>query len=100
MFWKNKDKSEDPISVKYDNDYSSTNNKPIKILGHRKSDNATIEILLLPSKDGSTWQYVNVTKGYITPCKFNSKEDALADFIKYKDKYYKVEFIEIPTFED
>lgn len=42
----------------------------------------TVEVLILPNKDGSGFQYVNLTKGHICPCKFNSVDDALKDMDK------------------
>jgi len=41
--------------------------------------NDTVEVLLLPNKDGSGYQYINLTKGHICPCKFKSVSDALSD---------------------
>ena len=45
----------------------------------KNKDNTITEVLLLPHKDGSGYTYVNLTKGYICPCKFSSIEDALKD---------------------
>lgn len=70
-------------------------NKPIKITEYKKETGDIRKVLLLPSKDGKIWQYVNLTKGYICPCKFDSKEEALKDFIKYVDTFRKVEFEEL-----
>ena len=57
-------------------------------------------ILLIPTKDGTKWQYINLTKGYICPCQFYSREEALKDFVNYANKFFKVEFeemkIEVP----
>lgn len=30
-----------------------------------------------------TWSFVNLTKGHICPCKFNSIEEAILDLEKY-----------------
>jgi hypothetical protein len=49
----------------------------------------------MPTKDGTKWQYVNLTKGYICPCQFDTREEALVDFIKYSNKFCKVEFEEM-----
>lgn len=43
------------------------------------------EVLLLPFKGTNTYSYVNLTKGHICTCKFNSIEDALNDLTKYTD---------------
>jgi hypothetical protein len=41
-----------------------------------------------------------LTKGYICPCQFDSREEALKDFVQYANKFIKVEFeemkIEVP----
>ena len=54
----------------------------------------------MPTKDGTKWQYINLTKGYICPFQFDSREEALKDFVKYANKLSKVEFeamkIEVP----
>ena len=42
----------------------------------------TVEVLILPNKDGSGYQYVNLTKGHICPCKFKTEIDALRDMDK------------------
>lgn len=39
----------------------------------------TVEVLILPNKDGSGYQYINLTKGHICPCKFSSVDNALKD---------------------
>ena len=36
----------------------------------------TVEVLVLPNKDGSGYQYVNLTKGHICPCKFKTAFEA------------------------
>lgn len=38
-----------------------------------------VKVVLLPHKDGSGWSFVNLTKGHICPCKFNSEEDGMKD---------------------
>lgn len=42
----------------------------------------TVEVLILPNKDGSGYQYINLTKGHICPCKFSSVDNALKDMDK------------------
>ena len=49
----------------------------------RKNDN--IIVLLLKHKDGSGWSFVNLTKGHICPCKFDSKEEAMKDMKKQEN---------------
>lgn len=72
------------------------NENPIKITEYKKENHNDKNIIfLMPSKDGSTWQYVNYSKGYICPCQFKSRKEALEDFIKYSDKFYKVDFEEL-----
>ena len=67
--------------------------KPLKITEYKKENpNEKRTILLMPTKDGTKWQYVNLTKGYICPCQFDTREEALIDFIKYSNKFCKVEF--------
>ena len=44
----------------------------------------------MPTKDGTKWQYINLTKGYICPYQFDSREEALKDFVKYANKFFKV----------
>lgn len=70
--------------------------KPLKITEYKKENhNEKKTILLIPTKDGSKWQYVNLTKGYICPCQFNTREEALLDFVKYSNKFFRVEFEEL-----
>lgn len=38
-----------------------------------------VEVLLLPHKDGKGFSYVNLTKGHICPCIFETEEDAIND---------------------
>lgn len=70
--------------------------KPLKITEYKKENhNEKRTILLIPTKDGSKWQYVNLTKGYICTCQFNTREEALLDFVKYSNKFFRVEFEEL-----
>ena len=52
-------------------------NKNIHILVNRID--GLVEVLLLPHKDGSGWSFVNLTKGHICTCKFDSIESAICD---------------------
>lgn len=38
-----------------------------------------VMVTLLPHKDGSGWSFVNLTKGHICPCKFDSKKAGIKD---------------------
>ena len=73
---------------------------PLKITEYKKENNEKRTIILIPTKDGTKWQYINLTKGYICTYKFDSREEALKDFVKYSNKFFKVEFeemkIEVP----
>ena len=73
---------------------------PLKITEYKKENNEKRTIILIPTKDGTKWQYINLTKGYICPYQFDSREEALKDFVKYANKLSKVEFkemkIEVP----
>ena len=72
--------------------------KPLKITEYKKensNEKRTIFLMLMPTKDGTKWQYINLTKGYICPCQFNSRDEALKDFVKYANKFCKVEFEEM-----
>lgn len=85
------------ISLYKDTDMNET---PLKITEYKKENNEKRTIILIPTKDGTKWQYINLTKGYICPCQFDSREEALKDFVKYANKFFKVEFeemkIEVP----
>ena len=54
--------------------------KILKYLVTRPKD--TVEVLLLKNKNDNTYSFVNITKGYICPCRFNSVEDAIDDMDK------------------
>jgi len=56
----------------------------------RKND--TVDVLLLPHKDGTGFSYVNLTKGHICPCKFKTMQEALADMDNKDDviQYYEM----------
>lgn len=61
------------------------NNQPAieKIVIYRKT--GSVEVLILPHKDGSGYSFVNLTKGHICPCKFATIQDAIADLNSKKD---------------
>lgn len=82
------------------NKETDMNETPLKITEYKKENNEKRTIILIPTKDGTKWQYINLTNGYICPCQFDSREEALKDFVKYANKFFKVEFeemkIEVP----
>lgn len=51
-----------------------------------KADGSTRTLLLLKNKDGSGYQYINLEKGHICPCKFNTEEEAFKDLEKLIEK--------------
>lgn len=53
------------------------------------------EVLLLKHKLSDTYSFVNITKGHICPCVFDSKEKAIDDLENYKKsgKIIKYELI-------
>lgn len=57
-----------------------------------KRKDGTVEVLLLPHKDGSGYSFVNLTKRHICSCKFATVEDAIKD-MKSRDNVlsYQVE---------
>lgn len=48
--------------------------------------NDTIDVLLMKHKLEDTWSFVNLAKGHIYPCKFNSIEEAIKDLENYIEK--------------
>lgn len=54
------------------------------------------EILLIPHKLSGKYSFVNLTKGHICPCTFDTVEDALKDLEDRKKKNLLIsyEFIE------
>jgi hypothetical protein len=49
----------------------------IRFLVVRPKDN--VIVALLPNKKNNKYSFVNLTKGHICPCKFETVEDALKD---------------------
>ena len=61
-----------------------------------KQNSDVAEVLLLPHKGTSSYSFVNLTKGHICSCIFNSAEDAIVDMKYRKAKglikdYYRIE---------
>lgn len=52
----------------------------IRYLVKRPKD--TVEVLILPNKDGSGYQYINLTKGHIYPCKFKTISDVHCEMVE------------------
>lgn len=48
-----------------------------KYLVERPTDSVVVSIL--KNKDDGTYSFVNLTKGHICTCRFNSEEEAIAD---------------------
>ena len=42
-------------------------------------------VSILPYKNTDKYSYINITKGHICPCQFNSIEDALNDLKNYNN---------------
>lgn len=59
----------------------------------------TVEVLILPNKDGSGYQYINLSKGHICPCKFATQKEAVADLFKEIDKGKVISFCELGGLE-
>lgn len=51
--------------------------KPRKYIVTKLS--GTVEVLLLKNKGETTWTFVNLTKGHICECRFDSVHDAVKD---------------------
>lgn len=54
----------------------------MKFLVYRKD--GIFEVLLLKHKSSNTYSFINITKGHICPCIFDSKEEAIDDLENYK----------------
>lgn len=42
-----------------------------------------IEVIILRNKSDNTYSYINLTKGHICPCRFNTIDEALDDLKTY-----------------
>lgn len=51
---------------------------------HIVRPNDEIDVLLMRNKEDSTFSFVNLTKGHICPCKFNTIDEAFIDLENYK----------------
>ena len=59
--------------------------------------NETIEVLLLPYKNTNKYSFVNITKGHICSCVFNSIDEAIEDIEERKkkgliDRYRRIKY--------
>lgn len=60
-----------------------------------KKSNETIEVLIMKHKNSELYSFVNLTKGHICPCKFNSIEEAIHDMDIKISQGKILEYIEI-----
>lgn len=42
-----------------------------------------VEVMILRNKNDNTYSYINLTKGHICPCRFNTIDEALEDLKTY-----------------
>lgn len=56
----------------------------LKFIVHK--ENEDLDVLLLRHKNTEKWSYVNLTKGHICSCIFDSIEDAIKDMDDRKEK--------------
>lgn len=57
----------------------------------REKDNVVVSIMM--NKLDHTYSFVNLTKGHICTCKFDSIEDAIKDMKEKKDNGEIIDFI-------
>ena len=50
----------------------------------QKSNKDLCEVYILPHKETGKYSFVNITKGHICPCMFDTYEEALQDLKKKK----------------
>lgn len=64
------------------------------IIHEIKTDGTTYDIAIFQNKNGK-FQYINLTKETISPCEFNSYEEAFTDLLKYirEGKIKSLEFL-------
>ena len=58
-------------------------------------ESSTIIIDIFKHKNKEKYSFINITKQHICPCEFNSKEEALSDLEKYKDRGIIKQYFEI-----
>lgn len=86
------------IVKSYNNIYDLTNIerkvfKPHKYLIIREKD--TVEVLLVRKKLEDKYQFINLTKGHICPCEFNTVQEAIEDLVKYREEGKILKFVRI-----
>ena len=69
----------------------------MKLIVYKK--NETLDVLLLKHKGTDTYSYVNVTKGHICSCIFDSMYDGLLDIV-HKKNAGEIEDFEIVKLHD
>lgn len=57
----------------------------------REKDNVVVSIMM--NKSDHTYSFVNLTKGHICTCKFDSIEDVIKDMEEKKDNGEIIDFI-------
>lgn len=57
----------------------------------RQKDNVLVSVMR--NKLDGTYSFVNLTKGHICPCRFDSIEDAIKDMKEKKDNGEIIDFI-------
>lgn len=57
---------------------------PVRIRVYK--DKGDVDVLIVKHKLEDKWSFVNLTKGHICPCKFDSFKEACADLENYKAK--------------
>jgi hypothetical protein len=54
-----------------------------------------VQVSIMPNKGDGKYQFVNLTKGHICECKFDSVEDAIADLDNRKLKGKVIAYYEL-----
>ena len=62
----------------------------------QKSNKDLCEVYILPHKETGKYSFVNITKGHICPCAFDTYEEALQDLENRKkdnliERYWKIQ---------
>ena len=62
----------------------------------QKSNKDLCEVYILPHKETGKYSFVNITKGHICPCMFDTYEEALQNLENRKkdnliEKYWKIQ---------
>lgn len=62
----------------------------LKFIVYKKDE--TLDVLLLKHKNTNKYSFVNLTKGHICPCIFDSVEDALIDIENRKKQGLLIDY--------